>query len=157
MMKSVIIIVIILSTFGKGKRMKYSKQRELIYKTVMENPVHPSADMVYEMVRKELPNISLGTVYRNLNLLSQQGALQKISMPNASDHFDGRVEEHCHMLCDKCGHVCDIDTPGLEDFTQRLSGQSDFQVTGCHIYFTGICGVCMRGAQEKESDPGLLA
>lgn len=137
--------------------MKYSKQRELIYKTVMENPVHPSADMVYAMVRKELPNISLGTVYRNLNLLSEQGALQKISMPNASDHFDGRVEDHCHMLCEKCGHVCDIDAPYLEELTQRMRGEGNFRVTGCHVYFTGICGECIGDARKKESDHGHLA
>ena len=78
--------------------MKYSRQRELIYKTVMENPIHPSADTVYALVRKEQPTISLGTVYRNLNLLVREGMLQKISFPNVSDHFDGRLEEHCHIL-----------------------------------------------------------
>lgn len=122
--------------------MKYSRQRELIYQTVKENPIHPSADTVYELVRKELPNISLGTVYRNLNLLSAQGALLKISLPNASDHFDGRVEEHCHMLCDKCGRVYDIETPELEAYTEKLCSGCGFRVTGCHVYFTGICGNC---------------
>lgn len=129
--------------------MKYSKQRELIYKTVMENPVHPSADTVFAMVRKQLPNISLGTVYRNLNQLSEQGALRKISMPNVSDHFDGRVEEHCHVLCEKCSHVFDIDAPELQMLQEKLQNVGNFHVTGCHIYFTGICGEC--AAQTEAS------
>ncbi len=64
--------------------MKYSRQRELILETVMENPVHPTADTVYAMVREQEPNISLGTVYRNLNLLAEQGILRRIPMPAAA-------------------------------------------------------------------------
>lgn len=134
--------------------MKYSRQRELIYRTVMENPVHPSADTVYEMVRRELPNISLGTVYRNLNLLSEQGALLKISLPNASDHFDGRTQEHCHMLCEKCGGVYDVDTPNLEALTGSLCDGCGFRVTGCHVYFTGICGECDCSAARCDTNDG---
>ncbi len=73
--------------------MNYSKQRELILKTVIENPIHPTADTVYEQVRRENPKISLGTVYRNLNFLSEMGILRKISMPVGSDRFDGRLDE----------------------------------------------------------------
>ena len=78
--------------------MKYSKQRELIYEAVLQNPVHPTADNVYTLIREENPNVSLGTVYRNLNLLSDNGLLRKIAMPNAPDRFDGRIDEHYHMI-----------------------------------------------------------
>lgn len=130
--------------------MKYSRQRELIYKTVMENPIHPSADTVYAMVRKELPNISLGTVYRNLNLLSEQGTLRKISMPNVSDHFDGRVEEHFHALCERCGRVYDVEAPEIQELAGRLGSSGGFQVTGCHMYFTGVCGECAGENDAKD-------
>lgn len=126
--------------------MKYSRQRELIYKTVMENPIHPSADTVYALVRKEHPTISLGTVYRNLNLLVREGLLQKISFPNVSDHFDGKLEKHCHILCEQCGQVYDIDSPCL-DIAALQKAPCHFQLTGCHIYFTGICETCL--SQQK--------
>lgn len=147
--KSVIIIIIIALYSGKGTQMKYSRQRELIYKTVMENPIHPSADTVYAMVRKELPNISLGTVYRNLNLLSEQGALRKISMPSVSDHFDGRLEEHFHALCQRCGSVYDVEAPEIEELAGKLRNSNGFQVTGCHMYFTGVCAECANGKDTK--------
>ena len=79
--------------------MNYSKQRELVFQTVLQNPIHPTADAVYEQVRRENPKISLGTVYRNLNFLSEMGMLRKISMPVGSDRFDGRLDEHYHMAC----------------------------------------------------------
>lgn len=132
--------------------MKYSRQRELIYKTVMENPIHPSADMVYALVRKEQPTISLGTVYRNLNLLVREGMLQKISFPNVSDHFDGRLEKHCHILCEQCGQVYDMDSPGL-DMAALQKESRPFQITGCHIYFTGVCEACLNhlGCPTKKT------
>lgn len=122
--------------------MKYSKQRELIYQTVLRNPVHPSADGVYAMVREQLPNISLGTVYRNLNLLADEGLLMKISMPNTSDHFDGRVEAHQHILCEKCGKVFDLEIPPVQDMVMKAAESSGFQITGCSLSFTGICEHC---------------
>jgi len=72
--------------------MKYSRQRELIFETVIQNPVHPTADDIYSLVRTKLPNVSLGTVYRNLNLLSEQGDLYRIQLPNVSDRFDARID-----------------------------------------------------------------
>ena len=71
--------------------MKYSRQREIILNTVMENPVHPTADMVYSILREENPNISLGTVYRNLNYLAAEGIIRKITMPEGCDRFDGVI------------------------------------------------------------------
>jgi len=135
--------------------MKYSRQRELIYKTVMENPIHPSADTVYALVRKEQPTISLGTVYRNLNLLVREGMLQKISFPNVSDHFDGRLEEHCHILCQQCGQVYDMDSPRL-DIAALQKGPGHFRITGCHIYFTGICEACLKHFNQFESEDEFL-
>lgn len=122
--------------------MKFSRQRELIYQTVMQNPIHPSADTVYAIVRRELPSISLGTVYRNLNLLSQMGALCKISMPNVSDHFDGRTESHYHVLCEQCGNVFDVEAPDLSSLTDQVCAQTGFHITSCQIHFTGRCKDC---------------
>lgn len=126
--------------------MKYSRQRELIHHTVLQNAIHPTADMVYTMVRAIEPNISLGTVYRNLNLLSDQGLLKKISVPNASDHFDGRVDDHNHILCEKCGQVFDIDLGDMSILDEKINKESDFVITGYEVLLTGICPEC----QAKE-------
>lgn len=130
--------------------MKYSRQRELILETVMENPVHPTADTVYAMVREQEPNISLGTVYRNLNLLAEQGILRRIPVPAASDRFDGRTDPHHHMRCSGCGNLFDLpitELPGLEEQMKNLQG---FSITGYQILFEGLCPTC-AGKHPTES------
>ena len=87
--------------------LKYSRQRESIKEFLMTRKDHPTADVVYENVRKIYPNISLGTVYRNLSLLSELGEIQKLSNFGGADHFDGCVTPHCHFMCKKCGQVLD--------------------------------------------------
>ncbi len=122
--------------------MKYSRQREIILHTVVHNPIHPTADTVYSMVRVQEPNISLGTVYRNLNLLSEQGLLRKINVPNASDCFDGRLDEHHHILCEKCGQLFDIELGDLSMIDEQIKKDSDFTITGYQVLLTGICPGC---------------
>ncbi len=80
---------------------KYSRQRELIYKTVIENKVHPTAEFVYNYLKKDNPQLSLGTVYRNLQQLSDNGEINRLSIPNQPDRFDGVIEEHYHAVCEK--------------------------------------------------------
>ena len=108
--------------------MKYSKQRELILQTVTQNPIHPTADAVYEQVRRENPKISLGTVYRNLNFLSELGILRKIPMPVGSDRFDGRLDEHYHMICDCCGRVFDVECDSLQEMDRQIMLRQGFRL-----------------------------
>ncbi len=122
--------------------MKYSRQREIIHRTVVRNSIHPTADTVYSIVRSQEPNISLGTVYRNLNLLSEQGFLRKINIPNASDRFDGRLDEHHHILCEECRQLFDIELGDLSVLDEQIKKQSDFTVTGYQVLLTGICPGC---------------
>ena len=98
---------------------RYSQQRELILNAVRQNPVHPSADDIYHIVKQQNSNISLGTVYRNLNYLSDNGFIKKIQIPNAPDRFDGRTEPHCHMICQKCGKVYDLSCH-IEDLKDEI-------------------------------------
>ena len=124
--------------------MKYSKQREVILATVQQNSVHPTADMVYSMVKQAHPNISLATVYRNLNLLAQNGLLTKIKVANGSDRFDGRTDEHYHMLCQSCGRVFDADIKldFLPQFDKDILSQTGFTVVSHHLLAEGICKNC---------------
>ena len=84
--------------------LKYSRQRESIKEFLMTRKDHPTADVVYENMKKIYPNISLGTVYRNLSLLSEIGEIQKLSNFGGADHFDGCVTPHCHFMCTACGN-----------------------------------------------------
>ena len=89
--------------------MNYSYQREKIEECVLNSYIHPKAEDVYEDVRKTLPNISLGTVYRNLNNLSKMGRIKKISMPNHCDRFDKTIKDHYHIHCIKCDKLIDVE------------------------------------------------
>lgn len=121
--------------------MKNSKQRNMILDTVVNNPVHPTADMVYAQLKTENPNLSLGTVYRNLNLLSELGMLRKIAVPNGSDRFDGRLDGHYHIICDKCSRVLDIELKE-SDFEQHVEQSTGYKITSLDVVVKGICPEC---------------
>ena len=123
--------------------MNYSKQRETIAHFVLNSCNHPTADMVYENIRQELPQISLGTVYRNLNTLSEKGIIKKISMPNHCDRFDNTKHEHFHIYCVKCNKLDDIDYKINDDIYERI--EKKYKILSCNLVFEGICNDCMEG------------
>ena len=86
---------------------KHSRQREAIYNYLISTHEHPSAEVVYEFVRKEFPNISLGTVYRNLSFLVDNGQAVKVPCSDGTVHFDGNLMPHYHFQCTKCGRILD--------------------------------------------------
>lgn len=135
---------------------KYSKQRELILRAVQDSTSHPTADEVYTQIRQKCPTISLGTVYRNLNLLSDHFLIRKISMPNTSDRFDGRLDEHYHMTCSRCGRVFDAVLPAMEEVAQKTLTATGFTVTGIHLIISGICRQCAEQEQLQPQAPPLL-
>ena len=119
--------------------MKYSKQRDTILENVLSRCDHPTADMVYEDVRMILPNISLGTVYRNLNLLVELGSIRKIVMPGSSDRYDKTLESHYHLFCNKCGSVHDIMLVDIKNIDTLVEEETGFKIVSHDIVFTGIC------------------
>ena len=129
--------------------MKYSRQRELVLETVRSHPIHPTADDVFAILRKTEPNISLGTVYRNLNFLSAAGLIRKVLVPNASDRFDGTVVEHHHMLCTQCGEVFDLAHDLAEELSQEILLKTGFEMNHCGLMVLGKCVSC----REKECRP----
>lgn len=92
--------------------LKYSKQRASIKEYLLHTTAHPTADTVYLHIKEEFPNISLGTVYRNLNLLADIGEALRIPTPAGGDRFDGRCEPHYHVVCTNCGKVFDLEKIG---------------------------------------------
>lgn len=127
--------------------MKYSRQRELVFNAVMEHKLHPTADFVYSFLRRENPNLSLGTVYRNLSLLAENGQIRKISIPHGGDRFDSRMDEHYHMVCQSCGGVYDIELHSLHSLDERIEQDTGFTVTGHELIVNGICTHCKSNAK----------
>ncbi|MCQ4948104.1 Fur family transcriptional regulator [Bittarella massiliensis (ex Durand et al. 2017)] len=124
--------------------MKYSRQRELVLAEVKSSRKHPTADMVYAALKADNPSLSLGTVYRNLNLLAQMGQIHKIGMPEGSDRFDGRTDEHYHMLCQKCGRVYDVQLDTLSELDGQIQSQTGFLVHSHDLIVRGVCRACQQ-------------
>lgn len=128
--------------------MIYSRQREIILNTLRTNPVHPTADELHEMVKGQDPNISIATVYRNLNQLAAAGKVLKISNPNGADRFDGNIVHHNHAVYSCCGRMFDIMVP-LPDVCAAANAQRDIYVDGVSMLFSGICARCAQ-TQRNE-------
>ncbi len=124
--------------------LKRSKQRESIKKFLISRYDHPTAETVYMNIKEEFPNISLGTVYRNLSLLADIGEIQKLSNFGGADHFDGCVEPHCHFMCTTCGDVLDLETEGMDDLIEKAGRNFSGKITACDIRFFGTCPKCMN-------------
>lgn len=124
--------------------LKYSRQREAIKSFLMTRKDHPSADVVYDNVRKEFPNISLGTVYRNLTLLSDMGELLRLRVGDGMDHFDADTSPHYHFICQHCGKVIDLDMDSLESIDAIAGANFSGQIKGHVAYFYGYCEDCTQ-------------
>lgn len=123
---------------------KYSRQRECIKQFLASRHDHPTAETVYLNVKQEFPNISLGTVYRNLSLLTELGEIQKISTGIGPDRFDGNPAPHYHFFCRKCGCVMDLDMEGIDHINILAGSQFDGEIEGNITYFYGKCANCLK-------------
>ena len=123
--------------------LKYSRQREAIMNFLMTRKDHPTADVVYSSVRNEFPNISLGTVYRNLTLLADIGEIARLRLGDGIDHFDADTSPHYHFICKDCGRVIDLKLEALAE-VDKLNG-TDLEgnrIAGHITYFYGSCSEC---------------
>ena len=108
--------------------MRKTKQKEAILRVLRDMAYHPTADWIYNEVKKEIPNISLGTVYRNLRLLADSGDIMELDICSTLSRFDWRADNHYHFRCENCGRVFDVDEPVDEKVNQRLAQAMDFKV-----------------------------
>ena len=123
-------------------RLKYSRQRESIEAFLKTRYDHPTADTVYQYIREEYPNISLGTVYRNLSLLTSLGRLQVINCGDGVEHFDADISSHYHFRCKACGCLLDMKAEFNNEISKLASEQSDYTITGHNLVFEGFCKNC---------------
>ena len=122
--------------------LKHSKQRDSIMDFLSTRKDHPTADTVYINVRQTFPNISLGTVYRNLTLLADIGEILRIRVGDGVDHFDFDTSPHYHFICSQCGGVSDLDMKNMDSLTEAAQQNFEGEVEGHVTYFYGRCPNC---------------
>ncbi|MAE11259.1 MAG: transcriptional repressor [Dehalococcoidales bacterium] len=119
-----------------------SKQKEAILKTIRGTTLHPTAEWIYEGVRKEIPNISLGTVYRNLRLLKREGVILELDLAGSISRFDKEAQNHYHFRCEQCDCIVDLDEAVNTELNERLTRQTGFQIFYHRLEFRGLCNGC---------------
>lgn len=130
---------------------KYSAQRELIKTYLKSTAGHPTAEIVYENVRQSCAKISLGTVYRNLSLLTEMGEIQKISCGDGIERYDYKAEPHSHFFCKKCRSLTDIDLPYMADLDILAGKIYGGEISGHTTQFHGICEECVKKIKIEEN------
>jgi len=119
-----------------------TKQKRAILKVLIGTTSHPTADWVYNEVRKKIPNISLGTVYRNLRLLAESGEILELDMCGSLSRFDARHDNHYHFRCKKCGGVFDVDEQVNKDMDKKVARVTGFTIFYHRLEFRGLCLDC---------------
>ena len=129
-----------------------TRQRQAVLEELRKLASHPTAAELHEVTRRRLPTISLGTVYRNLELLAQMGVIRRIEISGSKTRFDGDADQHYHVRCVRCGQLDDADelpTEPLKEFNSRVN---DYKVLGFRLELFGICPKC-----QAEPAPGNVA
>lgn len=134
---------------GTGKKERNTEQRRVILEELQKLTSHPTATDLYDVVRKRLPKISLGTVYRNLELLAQNNIIQKLDLSGSEARFDGDLSRHYHVRCIRCGRIDDLADMPANGTTNRFTSSSGYEILGYRIEFYGVCPGC-RGDGAKE-------
>lgn len=133
------------------RSVRYSKKREAILSAIQETDCHPSAEWVYSQLKPHHPDLSLGTVYRNLTFFQERGLVRSIGVVQGQERFDAKVSPHSHFVCNCCGHVLDLPDVnpegGLEGVVSRQYGLA---VERCELTFYGLCPSCFQPQQNKE-------
>lgn len=130
-------------------RYKRSRQREYLLKLLQGTDKHPAADWLYNKLKLEFTNLSMGTVYRNLNILLNQNLIQKIDAGSNFDRYDGNIEEHYHFICRKCESIYDLDLEVLEGLNTDVSRATGFNIENHRLFFYGVCPACSEIKQYQ--------
>lgn len=122
--------------------MKFSKQRQLILDAVLQSESHPTAEIIYDTLKKDNPSLSLGTVYRNLSQLETNGLIRKVKIIDHPDRYDGIVSDHAHFVCRECGKVIDIESPEVIKLQEKVAEEIDGIVEDATVILYGRCNQC---------------
>ncbi len=130
--------------------MRLTTQRQIILEELNKVKSHPTANEVYDMVRKRLPRIGLGTVYRNLELMAESGIILKLEVGGTQKRFDATTDLHYHIRCVECGKVDDIELEVQHQINEAAARNTSYQVLSHHIEFSGTCSQCSSGTQHTS-------
>jgi len=126
----------------KNRGYRITRQRQLVLEVLRSTNTHPDAQWIYQRVRRRMPKVSLGTIYRTLGVLKETGLIQELSYGPSFSRYDGNPENHYHIGCIRCGKVSDVDLPLLKTLEKRIKPMEEFKVIGHRLEFSGICGDC---------------
>jgi Fur family transcriptional regulator, peroxide stress response regulator len=119
-----------------------SRQRDRILELLRQTSTHPTANWIYGRLRREFPSLSMGTVYRNLGLLVEQGVVNRIDFGSTFDRYEAKISPHHHFICERCGSVTDLEVPVEDTLTRRLRDATGLAVTRHEIRLYGVCEKC---------------
>ena len=128
---------------------RYSKKREAILETIRSTDIHPTADWVYQTLKPRYPDLSLGTVYRNLSWFKEEGLVRSVGTVNGQERFDGTVVPHAHFICKCCGRVLDLHKLPSDGELDRAAEAEYGVEVDCHeLIFRGTCQKCKQSMQS---------
>ena len=136
--------------------LRMTHQREIILAELKKAENHPTADELYERIRKRLPRISLATVYRNLEILCEAGLIGKVEISGRQKRFDWKLDQHDHIYCVSCHRVDNITLSRRKDVVIRREEQKGYRISGCRIEFYGLCPECRTKHQQKVQGDKMM-
>jgi Fe2+ or Zn2+ uptake regulation protein len=131
-------------------KLRMTRQRRVILEELRRYNNHPTADMLYERVRQRLPRVSLGTVYRNLEILTALGEIQTLEMSGSQKRFDGVAQKHYHIRCIHCGSMDDAPIAPLNRLEDQLYGATVYTIVGHRLEFMGLCPECSQNEEVRR-------
>lgn len=138
-----------------NRPLRMTHQREILLDELKRSKTHPTADELYGYIRKRLPRISLATVYRNLEILSRAGLIQKLEVSGRQKRFDWNPEQHNHIFCTQCQGVDNIPTPDAQAPYIGPMQEKGYCITGCRIEFFGLCPKCQIATSYSDAKKGV--
>ncbi len=134
---------------------RHSKQRTRILELLRHTKSHPTAIMIFEDLRREIPSLSLGNVYRNLNILVAQGFVRELKMGSTYDRYDGTVSPHYHFICETCGEISDLELPHDAALNGKVQKLTKGRVNYHRLEFYGACAKCLPARQDSAARPEM--
>jgi len=126
----------------KSKGLNVTYQRIAVYRYLIQNPIHPTAEDVFKAVKKDYPTISLATVYKTLETMAKNNIITKVTLLHDVARYDGQIHAHHHMVCNRCKKVVDIENDQFHNLDIELKKQKEFRVLKTTIQIEGICSNC---------------
>lgn len=132
-----------------------TRQRRVILEEIRKLDSHPTADEVYEAVRKRLPRISMSTIYRDLEALCDYGKIQVLEVGCSKKHFDADSKDHYHARCARCGQVENLPVQPFSYLERAFRDLCDYEIIGHRLELLGLCPECQRLKEEQETVEGV--